>query len=239
MASFMLPRRSSDLSEKESIHRVATPIGGDTVGDNHSESMTVLIAGLGGQGVLLASGVLAQAALLAGYDVCQSEMHGLSQRFGSVSCQVRIGKELYSTHRGHGAVDLLMSLEGFEALKQLPFLRPDGTALVNRLWRKPIAAKVPPTVALPSASPAPLSSDPRMIWYSGSELTQQANCPRSLNFFMLGVLSTRTGIDDIYWRESIEASTPGRGGDINQRMFSMGQQTAIRSRRVDRIDCHL
>lgn len=91
-------------------------------------SLTTLIAGVGGQGVVLAGGVLAQAALLAGYDVRQSEMHGLSQRFGSVSSQIRIGKGLYSPHRGHGAVDLLVSLEGYEAFKQLPFLRAEGTA---------------------------------------------------------------------------------------------------------------
>lgn len=195
----------------------------------NGDSLTTLIAGLGGQGVVLASGVLAQAALLAGYDVRQSEMHGLSQRFGSVSCQVRIGAGLYSTHRGHGAVDVLMSLEGFEALKQLPFLRPEGTALVNRLWRKPVAAKPPSAAAAPPAAPSTHSNDPRMHWFSGSEMTQQAGCPRSLNFFMLGVLSTRTGIDDIYWRESIAASTPSRGGDVNQEMFTAGRQTAFRS----------
>jgi len=192
------------------------------------DSITTVIAGLGGQGVVLASGVLAQAALLAGYDVLQSEMHGLSQRFGSVSCQVRIGTGLYSSHRGHGAVDLLMSLEGFEALKQLPFLRPDGTALVNRLWRKPIAAKIPTAASMSATSVSMHSTDPRMHWFSGSEMTHQAGCPRSLNFYMLGVLSTRTGIDDIYWRESIDASS-NSGKNFNQEMFAAGRHAAIRS----------
>ncbi|HEY4262935.1 MAG TPA: 2-oxoacid:acceptor oxidoreductase family protein [Schlesneria sp.] len=195
----------------------------------NSKTTTTLIAGLGGQGVVLASGVLAQAALLAGYDVCQSEMHGLSQRFGSVSCQVRLGTGLYSTHRGHQAVDLLLSLEGFEAFKQLPFLRPDGIALANRLWRKPMAAK-PPT----SASSAPTSSSPqlhdsRISWFPGTEATGQANCPRSLNFYMLGVLSTRMEIDDMYWQEAIESSTSSRGRNVNHEMFAAGRQVAIRS----------
>jgi len=191
--------------------------------------MTTLIAGLGGQGVVLASGVLAQAALLAGYDVRQSEMHGLSQRFGSVSSQVRIGKGLYSTHRGHGAVDLLVSLEGFEAFKQLPFLRPEGTAMVNRLWRKPAAAKPPASVVGAATPPVPLPNDPRITWFSGTEATQLANCPRSLNFYMLGVLSTRMEIDDIYWHEAIGASTSKRGRDVNYDMFAAGRQSAIRA----------
>ncbi len=184
-------------------------------------SLTTLIAGVGGQGVVLAGGVLAQAALLAGYDVRQSEMHGLSQRFGSVSSQIRIGKGLYSPHRGHGAVDLLVSLEGYEAFKQLPFLRAEGTALVNRLWRKPIPAKPAASVELPEMD------DPRVIWLAGSELMQQAECPRSLNFFMLGALSTRLDIDEAHWHEAIETSTSKGGRDVNHEMFVAGRRKAM------------
>ena len=188
--------------------------------DNQGGSLTILIAGLGGQGVVLAGGVLAQAALLSGHDVRQSEMHGLSQRFGSVSCQVRIGTEIYSPHRGHGGVDLLVALEGYEAFQQLPFLRSEGTALVNRLWRKPVAAK-------PIATTATVElSDPRVEWFAGTDLTQVAGCPRSLNFFMLGVLSTRLEINEKYWREAIETSTSKGGRDVNHEMFAAGRRTA-------------
>lgn len=191
-------------------------------------SLTMLIAGLGGQGVVLAGGVLAQAALLAGYDVRQSEMHGLSQRFGSVSSQIRIGTGLYSPHRGHGAVDLLVSLEGYEAFKQLPFLRPEGTALVNRLWRKPAAVR-------PGAAAPPTDlDDPRVEWFAGTELTQQAECPRSLNFFMLGVLSTRLPIAETHWREAIETSTSRGGRDVNHEMFAAGRRHARSEGRTPR-----
>lgn len=186
-------------------------------------SLTTLIAGVGGQGVVLAGGVLAQAALLAGYDVRQSEMHGLSQRFGSVSCQIRIGDGVYSPHRGHGQIDLLLSLEGYEAFKQLPFLRAHGAALVNRLWRKPIAVR-------PAAGTAPTERDDhRVEWFPGTELTQQAECPRSLNFFMLGVLSTRLEISETCWSESIEGATSRASREVNQEMFSAGRRVAVRS----------
>src|SRR5689334_23819810 len=93
--------------------------------------VTTLIAGVGGQGVVLAGDTLAEAALLAGLNVKKSEIHGLSRRFGSVSCQVRIGRELHSPLRGHGSVDLLLALEGFDGLRHLPFLRDEGSALIN------------------------------------------------------------------------------------------------------------
>jgi indolepyruvate ferredoxin oxidoreductase beta subunit len=189
--------------------------------EEHGASLTILIAGLGGQGVVLAGGVLAHAALLSGQDVRQSEMHGLSQRFGSVSCQVRIGAEIYSPHRGHGAVDLLISLEGYEAFQQLPFLRSQGTALVNRLWRKPISAKPAATTTTTELY------DPRVEWFAGTDLTQQAGCPRSLNFYMLGVLSTRLEIHEMYWREAIETSTSRGGRDVNHEMFAVGRRSAI------------
>jgi indolepyruvate ferredoxin oxidoreductase beta subunit len=188
--------------------------------DDDVPSLTTLIAGVGGQGVVLAGAVLAQAALLAGHDVRQSEMHGLSQRFGSVSCQIRIGGGLYSPHRGHGAIDLLVSLEGYEAFKQLPFLRATGTGLVNRLWRKPIAAK--PAANTVSAE----LSDSRVKWYSGTDLTQQAECPRSLNFFMLGVLSTHLEFDETHWHEAIETATSKGGMDVNHEMFAVGRRIA-------------
>ena len=194
-----------------------------------SGSLTTLIAGLGGQGVVMAGGVLAQAALLAGLDVRQSEMHGLSQRFGSVSCQIRIGTGLYSPHRGHGAVDLLVSLEGYEAFKQLPFLRPDGNAIVNRLWRKPVAAVPSASIKTVDSTKAEDVSDPRMEWFPGTELTQQANCPRSLNFFMLGVLSTRLIIDEAYWYEAIDQLASKKGSKANLEIFLMGRSIAVGS----------
>jgi indolepyruvate ferredoxin oxidoreductase beta subunit len=178
--------------------------------------VTTLISGLGGQGVVLAGDTLAEAALLAGLNVKKSEIHGLSRRFGSVSCQVRIGPNLYSPLRGHGSVDLLLSLEGFEGLRHLPFLMPDGTALINRLWRNPRA--------LTSADEVTrhFVSDPRIEWFDGSDFTHQAECPRSLNFLMLGVLSTRLAIPDECWDEALRSAGGGRAHEANREMFALG-----------------
>lgn len=183
--------------------------------------ITALIAGMGGQGVVLAGDTLAEAAMLSGLNVKKSEIHGLSRRFGSVSCQVRIGKELYSPLRGHGAVNVLLAFEGYEGLKHLPFLRTDGIALFNRLWRKPGALT-------PAEDTAPACvRDQRIEWSEGTVLTHQAECPRSLNFFMLGVLSTRLAIDAGAWHEALENILPPASRDVNIEMFSAGRRDAL------------
>lgn len=182
--------------------------------------VTALIAGLGGQGVVLAGDTLAQAALLANLDVKKSEIHGLSRRFGSVSCQVRIGHELHSPLRGHGGVDALLALEGYEGLKHLPFLKQDGIALINRLWRKPGTASV-----IDDGPPAS-AQDPRIEWFEGSELTHQAGCPRSLNFFMLGVLSARLSIGEGAWYDALAAVVGKASLSVNREMFAAGRRLA-------------
>lgn len=182
--------------------------------------LTALIAGMGGQGVVLAGDTLAEAAMLSGLNVKKSEIHGLSRRFGSVSCQVRIGHDLYSPLRGHGAVNVLLAFEGYEGLKHLPFLRPDGVALFNRLWSKP-GALTPAEVTSPAAS-----HDRRIEWTEGTSLTQQAECPRNLNFFMLGVLSTRLQIDALAWQSALESVLAPKTLDVNREMFAAGRRAA-------------
>jgi indolepyruvate ferredoxin oxidoreductase beta subunit len=184
--------------------------------------VTTLIAGMGGQGVVLAGDILAEAALLANLNVKKSEIHGLSRRFGSVSCQVRIGHELHSPLRGHGGVDVLLAFEGYEGLKHLPFLGPEGVALANRLWSKPGA-----TMAIAETAP-PGHDDPRIEWFDGTDLTHQAECPRSLNFFMLGVLSARLAIAESAWHKALK-SVKGKPAsrDVNREMFAAGRRVAL------------
>ncbi len=181
--------------------------------------LTIQIAGLGGQGVVLAGDILAEAALLSNLNVKKSEIHGLSRRFGSVSCQIRIGNELHSPLRGHGGVDLLLALEGYEGLKLLPFLAANGKGLFNRMWRKPGASSEPNDIT-------PIFSDDRRIaWFEGTELMRQAESTQCLNFFMLGILGTKLPISEEAWFGAINGITT-RGLETNLKMFSEGQRIA-------------
>ncbi|MCA9093842.1 MAG: 2-oxoacid:acceptor oxidoreductase family protein [Planctomycetaceae bacterium] len=184
--------------------------------------LTIQIAGLGGQGVVLAGDILAEAALLADLNVKKSEIHGLSRRFGSVSCQVRIGTELYSPLRGHGGVDILLALEGYEGLKHLPYLTSEGRGLFNRMWRKPGAVTN-------ANDTAPVGcDDQRVSWFDGTELMHQAECIRSLNYFMLGVLGTRLPIPEEAWDQAITGITT-KGLATNLEMFRTGRRIGLAS----------
>lgn len=182
--------------------------------------LTIQIVGLGGQGVVLAGDILAEAALLADFNVKKSEIHGLSRRYGSVSCQVRIGDLLHSPLCGHGDVDLLLAFEGYEGLKHLPFLNARGRGLLNRLWRKPNVHSAT------ADQPPEMAPDQRLTWFDGTELTLRAECPRSLNFFMLGVISTQLEIPEDAWEETMITFTKEASREANWEMFQAGRRIA-------------
>ena len=180
---------------------------------------TILLAGVGGQGVILAGDVLAETALAAGFDVKKSEVHGLSRRFGSVSCQVRIGCRLLSPLGGHGAVDLLVALEVQEGLRHLPFLKAGGVALVNRLW---IAAKGGAAAPPPELGP---DADPRIRWLNGTQETHEARAiVESLNFYMLGVTSHFVPLPAAAWNQTLKRLLPPRYYEVNGAMFARGRR---------------
>ncbi len=192
-------------------------------------TQTILLAGVGGQGVVLAGDALAEAAFLSGLEVKKSEIHGLSRRLGSVACQVRFGGEPLSPFRGHGAVDLLIALEIQEGLRNLPYLKPDGTALVNRLWIAPhgSASAVPPVDLEEQA-------DPRVVWLSGTDEVHQAGCPKGLNFFMLGAAAPFLSVRVAAWRMALEKLLPARHLESNRALFALGRRATLLTFREER-----
>ena len=92
---------------------------------------SILISGVGGQGVLMAGGVIAQAALLSGLDVKQSDIHGMAQRGGSVTSHIRFGEEVFSPTISAGGCDLIVGFEPLEAARALHYLKPDGIVVSN------------------------------------------------------------------------------------------------------------
>jgi indolepyruvate ferredoxin oxidoreductase beta subunit len=171
--------------------------------------MTILLAGVGGQGVILAGDVLAHAAFNSGLDVKKSEVHGLSRRFGSIACQVRFGTP--SPLCGHGAVDLLLALEVREGLRQLPYLRDTGVALINRLW---IGSNVEQRS----------TAEPRVCWVDGSTRARALGQPAGLNLFMLGVLAGLLPMVDEAWRDAIRSQLPHKSLSASLTLFAAGQR---------------
>ncbi len=189
-------------------------------------SMNVLIVGVGGQGVLLASELLSDAALRAGFDVKKSEVHGMAQRGGSVSSHVRISGQVRSPLIPDGQADALLAFEQAEALRWVHFLKADGTAVVNR-------RRLVPPVALFRRGPG-YPDDPvasvrartgRVISIDAEAAARRLGNPRVENTVLLGALSGCLDIPETAWMQAIEGRVPAGTVDINCEAFRAGAET--------------
>jgi indolepyruvate ferredoxin oxidoreductase, beta subunit len=184
----------------------------------------VLIVGVGGQGVLLASELLSDVALAAGYDVKKSEVHGMAQRGGSVSSHVRIAAgRVYSPLIPQGGADVLLAFEQAEALRWIHFLRPEGTVIVN-------ARRLVPPVALLKKGPAypenPIDAVRRRVGkvvpVDAASAAAALGNPRVENAVLLGALSRSLDVPEDAWMEAIGKRVPANTVEINRRAFRAG-----------------
>ncbi|MFO7766041.1 MAG: indolepyruvate oxidoreductase subunit beta [Pelovirga sp.] len=183
----------------------------------------ILLAGVGGQGILLASEVLSEVCLMAGLDVKKNEIHGMSQRGGSVVSHVRYGNKVYSSIIPEGEVDILFSFELMETCRYLPLLRKDGRVVVNE-WR--IA---PPSVALgKQAYPDRLVERiqhqfPQTTVVDGLTLALDTGNAKTVNTVLLGALSTMLDFEYDLWLTALHKMVPEKLLDVNLRAFEAGR----------------
>jgi len=184
----------------------------------------VFFAGVGGQGIVLASEMLAKACISAGCDVKQSEVHGMAQRGGSVSSHVRFGSRVYSPTIPQGEADFLVAFELLEGLRCLDFLTPEGVALVNTQRIDPItvtsgAARYPDDVAAQIRQRCP-----KTVLVDGLALARQAGNARAVNMALLGGLSAYLDLDLSTWEEVIRNRVPPKTFAANWAAFTAGRQ---------------
>ncbi len=188
-----------------------------------NESTNILIVGVGGQGIILSSEVLASACLEAGYDVKQSEVHGMAQRGGSVTSHVRFGKKVYAPTIERGTAHILLAFELLEGMRWLDYLAVDGKAVINRQRIDPL------TVASGMAEyPAGIEdtireSRPDSVFVSGLELAQEAGNLRAVNVVLLGTLSSYLDIPLAIWEHCIQKRVPPKTIGINMSAFEKGR----------------
>ena len=186
----------------------------------------ILMAGVGGQGIILASDILCRLMLEAGFDVKKSEVHGMAQRGGSVTCHVRFGNQVFSPLIKQGEVDILIAFENLEALRYLHCLRSGARVLLNDL------EIYPPTVCLgkesyPDGIPDRIQKHGlRLTMVPGLQLAQQVGNIRTANVVLLGVLSTWLDVAERYWTETIAHSFPERLVSINLEAFRLGREAS-------------
>lgn len=183
----------------------------------------ILLVGVGGQGILLASEILAEAFMLAGFDVKKSEIHGMSQRGGSVVSHVRFGKEVLSPVVPEGEGDILFGFELLETYRYLHLLRPGAKVIANEFRIQP------PSVLLgqeryPDNLPAAIAARfPDFKLVDGLQIAAGIGNPRVANTVLLGAVARHLQLDDHIWKQALQKMVPARALAVNLKAFESGR----------------
>lgn len=189
----------------------------------HNQVTNIFIVGVGGQGIILASDILADVVLEAGFDVKKSEVHGMAQRGGSVSTHFRFGPRVCSPLIREGEADIYLAFEELEALRYLHFLSPQPTIILNEERINP------PSVALGKETyPERVVETLReragkFKSFPGREIAKKAGDPRAINIVLLGALANFLPFPEDLWQACIRHHLPAKAHEINLRAFQMGK----------------
>ncbi len=184
------------------------------------KNFDLVIVGVGGQGTLLASKILGHLALKEGCGVKVSEVHGMSQRGGSVITHVRVGDEVYSPIVADGQADFLLSFEELEAVRAASFLKKSGVAIVNTqvIWPMPV---ITGAMQYPEA---PLDGFSQKVECADAlGIAAECGSQKALNLVLLGMLSRHLDFAEESWKESIAACVPAKTLETNLAAFARGR----------------
>lgn len=188
------------------------------------ETKNIMIVGVGGQGSLLASKLLGRLLLNRGYDVKVSEVHGMSQRGGSVVTYVRFGDKVYSPIIDKGQADFIVSFELLEAARWTEYLKPEGRIVVNTQEINPM-----PVITGAAQYPANLvetmcKEGLNVNAFDALELAEKAGSPKAVNIVLMGHLSNFFDFTLDEWMTALEASVPAKFMELNKKAFQMGRE---------------
>lgn len=182
---------------------------------------SILLVGVGGQGTILASKVLSEGLVEAGYDVKMSEIHGMAQRGGSVSTQVRFGNKVFSPIIGKGEADILVSFETMEALRWLEYLKPDGKVVVND-YKIPSAPILMGKEDYPERVIDIIKDKANTSIIDAAKIAEDLGNTKVMNIVLFGALVKAMGLTDIDWEDVIRKTVKEKFVDINIKAFNAG-----------------
>ena len=190
------------------------------------KNVNFLLAGVGGQGTILASDILAELGVSLGYDAKKAEVHGMSQRGGSVTSYVRWGEQVFSPIVGKGDVDVFVAFEKLEAVRYISHLRPGGLVLVNDQAIEPITVKAGDAKYLDDRSiqTALKKGAGQVHWVNGMAIADKVGNPKTANVAILGALSALLDTPLEEWLAAIDAHVPARHIAINHKAFIAGRE---------------
>ena len=192
-----------------------------------SNVKSVMIVGVGGQGTLLASRVLGSAMLSQGVDVKVSEVHGMSQRGGSVVTYVRYGDKVYSPIIAQGEADVLLAFEALEAARYLPWLKPEGTVVVNTQQMDPM-----PVVTGVAEYPKDILGKVReqgvkVVALDALGMAEEAGSSKAVNVVLIGAMAKKLDLPKEVWIDTIKETVPSKVIDMNLKAFELGYNADV------------
>lgn len=181
----------------------------------------IVIVGVGGQGTLLASKILGRLAMNAGLNVKVSEVHGMSQRGGSVITHVRVGEEVFAPMVPKGQADYLLGFETLETARAAEYLKPDGVVIMNSQKISPMPV-ITGAMAYPDHAVSLLTTH-KVYRADALQFAIQAGNAKTVNLVLLGILSNMLSFDEEMWHEAIGACVPRKLLGVNLDAFDLGR----------------
>ena len=181
----------------------------------------IMIVGVGGQGTLLASRILGITVIGEGYDVKLSEVHGMSQRGGSVVTYVKYGEEVYSPIIGEGEADIILAFEMLEAYRALPYLKKGGVMIANTQNISPMPV-ITGAMQYPENIEEKLGEKINLVKVDALEKAKEAGNIKAVNVVLIGVMAKNTDISYDKWVETIKTTVPEKVLEANLKAFDLG-----------------
>lgn len=186
------------------------------------EIKSIMIVGVGGQGSLLASRLLGNVLLAQGYDVKVSEVHGMSQRGGSVVTYVKYGEKVYSPVIEKGEADMIISFELLESARSLPYLKEGGKLITSTQQIDPMPV-ITGNMEYPENLAEKLSEKAEVIAVDALSLAEQAGSAKASNVVLMGVLASRTDYPEELWQNALKECVPIKFLELNKKAFELGR----------------
>ena len=185
------------------------------------KTKNVMIVGVGGQGTLLASRILGNTVINEGYDVKVSEVHGMSQRGGSVVTYVKYGEKVFSPIIDRGEADIILAFEMLEAYRALPYLKKGGKMIVNNQSMDPMPVIIG-AMEYPENIKEKLENKVDLVTVDALKYAKEAGNIKAVNVVLIGVMAKSTDIPYENWVETIKTTVPPKFLDVNLKAFELG-----------------
>ena len=184
---------------------------------------SIILVGVGGQGAILTAKILVNGLISRGYDVKMSEVHGMSQRGGSVSTQVHFGDKVWSPVMGKGAADIMVAFEKMEAVRYADFLKPDSVAVINdyALQSSTTSAGL---YEYPEGCVEAMQAAFKCHVFDAAGIAVSLGNPKCMNVVLFGAMTAVLGMDDIDWETVIRETVPPKTVDLNIRAYRAGRE---------------